>query len=106
MKYRFVKVKDFINEILEAPMETSYDFTTDSCVEDLWHNEPTEWYGIKKTSMFDIDVICIGYYGGYHLMVRDIYADSFEHNVAELEDMFSYLNISLDDNICVESEEY
>lgn len=105
MKYRFVKVKDFINEILDAPMETSYDFTTDSCVEDFRNNEPSGWYGIKKTSIFDIEVICIGYYGGEHLIVREIYTNRLMQNVKELEDIFSYLDVSLDDNICVEIEE-
>ena len=105
MKYRFVKVKDFINEILNASMETSYNFTIDSCVEDFWYGEPTGWYGIKKTTIFDIEVICMGYYGGEHLMVRDMCKHSFMQNVEELDDMFSCLDISLNDNVCVEIEE-
>ena len=85
-KYIYMTVYQFADAIASAPWNTLFDFTYDSkqCEDDI--PDPTGWYGMKITRLFDEEggVLCYGYYGGGCTQAIDLYMISDDiYNVRE-----------------------
>lgn len=63
---KFLTVSELTDALLAAPMGTTFDFTFDTPESVEQYGEPTGWYGVKLTKVFDENhgVLCFGFYGG------------------------------------------
>ena len=63
---KFLTVSELAEMLLVAPIDTQFDFTFDTPESVEQYGEPTGWYGVKLTRIFDEHngVLCFGYYGG------------------------------------------
>ena len=61
----FVDVSTLAKAIANAPYNVLFDITFDDEDSVEVYGEPTGWYGIKVTTIFDEEggVLCFGYYG-------------------------------------------
>lgn len=88
LNYKWITVKEIVELVLSDKFENSgsLDFTLDSYE---WNHddpnfEPTGWYGIARTKLFDGDAVVIGYHGGGIEMVvnclhlKDYIQETFE----------------------------
>lgn len=111
-KYIYMTVYQFADAIASAPWNTLFDFTYDSkqCEDDI--PDPTGWYGIKITQLFDEEggVLCYGYYGGgcnqaveLYIISDDIY--DVRENQKAIERQFrewsEYAYDKLEETVCV-----
>lgn len=112
-KYIYMTVYQLADAIASAPWNTLFDFTYDSkqCKDDI--PDPTGWYGIKITRIFDEEggVLCYGYYGGGCSQAVDLYMISDDicdvrENQKAIEKQFrewsEYAYEKLEETVCVE----
>lgn len=73
--YSFKTIKEVADELLALPPGESIDFTFDTPDDVTEGFEPSGWFGVKITTLFDekFGLLCFGYYGGGGLRIEEIY---------------------------------
>ena len=115
----FINVSTLAEAIANAPHNVLFDITFDDEESVAARGEPTAWYGIKVTTIFDEEggVLCFGYYGGNTkcISIEDISEDIYDvpSNAEAIEEQLLEWfqdESDFDDIICVEvtakNEEY
>lgn len=59
--YKFITIKKLAKRLMKASFNKSIGFTFD---DDINITEPTGWYGVVKTNMYDGEALLFGYFGG------------------------------------------
>lgn len=106
--YAFVTIKEFA-KILEENPEKEIGFTDDSNDDGDEDFEPTGWYGMMYTGMFDGDTLLMGYYGGG---VVDFCSSSnyeyenYEYNICAMLEDIIHKNIGeLCEVVCIDLDD-
>ena len=106
--YAFVTIKEFA-KILEANPEKKIGFTDDSNDDGDTDFEPTGWYGMMYTNMFDGDTLLMGYYGSGVIDSNCSYLyedESCESSIyAMLEDMIRRNIGELCEVVCIDIDD-
>lgn len=72
-EFKFVTIKELAERLVDASYNKIIGFTFD---EDQSISEPTGWYGVTKTYMFDGEALLFGYWGGGVLRVANVNEDA------------------------------
>ena len=77
MKYKMMNAEEIVNLLLEMPVNKYLHFTFDNCEEFEEGDEPSGWYGVMFTRIFDEfdNLFAVGYMGGGCTEVYDMYAN-------------------------------
>ena len=70
---KFVTIEELANRIYEANFNKQIGFTFDSKEDIDYGIEPTGWYGIMMSNLFDGKSCIIGYYGDGIIMAQHIW---------------------------------
>jgi hypothetical protein len=117
--YKFITVEELAHAIANAPMNTEFNFTFDNAESVAVEGEPTGWYGVKVTKIFDEEcgVLCFGYYGGgctqcadMYMISEDVYDVPTNANAIRGK-LLAWFDMSMDKfeyeiGICVEVTDY
>lgn len=109
INYKFVTIKELAERICkENPLDHIIGFTFDQPEDVEMNGEPTGWYGITMSSMFDGESIVIGYWGGGICAARNIWRDVSEAIDFIIEFYKSECHSIVDENtqICVDANEF
>ena len=77
MKYKMMTAEEIVDLLLEMPVNKYLHFTFDNCEEFEEGDEPSGWYGVMFTRIFDEfdKVFAFGYMGGGCTEAYDMYAN-------------------------------
>ena len=106
---KFVTIKELANRICEANFNRQIGFTFDS-KEDIDNGtEPTGWYGIMMSNLFDGESCIIGYYGDGIIMAKQTWGQEDEviNFIITFFESEGVINILDDDTlVCVDANEF
>lgn len=105
--YTFKTITQIASELVALPLNTSVDFTFDTPEEENEAFEPSGWFGVKRTMLFDEDgTLVIGYYGGGCLCIETLYnTEPMENQIEKILqrfcDKYENRNVTM---LCVSNE--
>lgn len=102
MNIKFVEIKELCKLLTEVG---KISFTYDSCLEDLWNDEPTGWFGIQLTEMFDGLCVVCGYYGGGDYTIHPAYTGDEEDLTEAVLYCLSNTTYQFNERVCVDMDE-
>ena len=110
-KFKFVTVKQLAKKIcnIDYPLEQIIGFTFNQPEELCEGDEPTGWYGITRSLMFNGETILIGYFGSGILVAQNTWGEinnTIEVIVNFLKDEGNMENANEDTWICVDANEF
>ena len=104
--YMFVTPRELAERLYNGQFNHSIDFTNDDEEDILVNGEPTGWYGIQISNLYDGDCLLIGFYGAGIIYSRNLNADN---SIDQIEDAIQkFWNIEFGreaKRICVERRE-
>lgn len=108
--YTFKTITQIASELAVLPLNTSIDFTFDTPEEEQCMGkafEPSGWFGVKRTVLFDEDgTLVIGYYGDGCLCIETLYnTEPMENQIEKILqrfcDKYENRNVTM---LCVSNE--
>ena len=104
--YKLVTAKGLVEFVLSQPTEREFCFATDydgkAGIDNIWDGDKSSlgnWRGIKKTRLFDCDVILVGQFGTFaHAIIDARYMD-VEEIVGDMELFFKNSVDTLQNNM-------
>ena len=102
----WVKVKD-LQDYLFAQYNVEIGFTSDT-KEDVMENdiEPSGWYGIALTDMFDGESVLFGYYGAGIIRYYQIPYYTIESAIIKFFRDEFYMEIDENYELCIDAEDW
>lgn len=105
--YMFVTPKELAQKLHNGKYNCSIGFTNDTEEDALINGEPTGWYGIMISNMYDGDCLLIGYYGAGIVYSQNLNMDiSVDNIVSAIQEFLNNEFGRKADQICVDKKEY
>ena len=105
--YLFVEPWELAQKLAAGIYNQSIGFTNDTEEDMLVNGEPTGWYGIQISDLYDGDCLLIGYYGAGIVYSQNLNMDiSVDNIVSAIQEFWNNEFGRKADQICVDKKEY